>query len=307
MPREAPPGQESSGFSLNGERVAIGSAPGNDLRIADSSVSRQHALLERTADGYRLSDRGSTNGTYVNGRRITVTVAVRAGDELRFGARGYRLLRDAQPPVATRRRSRAAAAIAAAALLLALAAFALTQRALRSARKLADGGITPPSASFRNPALVGDALASPTNATDSSTPPTGAAARAATIATPAQPPPPAVTAADLAAAQPWLEPLNHYRMLAGLAAIAPDPALDLGDTTHARYLVKTYPDQIKTGIVGPEAHIEDRSSSWYSPAGLIAAKASDVEIGYQPDSEWITPAIATRRMDQHSIPPPFNT
>ncbi|MGA2411534.1 MAG: FHA domain-containing protein, partial [Candidatus Binataceae bacterium] len=132
MPRAAPSGHETRIFALNGDRIAIGSAPGNDLFIADSSVSRQHALLERTTDSYRLSDRGSTNGTYVNGRRITAAVLVGDGDEVRFGARGYRLVRDTHQPVAShRRRGRAAAAIAAAALL-ALGAFAITQRALRS-------------------------------------------------------------------------------------------------------------------------------------------------------------------------------
>ncbi|HTT77891.1 MAG TPA: FHA domain-containing protein, partial [Candidatus Binataceae bacterium] len=75
-------------MALGGDRITVGSAPDNGLRIAEYTVSRRHALLERTADGYRLSDCGSTNGTFVNGHRITAAVLLREGDEVRFGARG---------------------------------------------------------------------------------------------------------------------------------------------------------------------------------------------------------------------------
>jgi len=41
-----------------------------DLPIASSRVSREHAVILRDGGGYRVRDLGSTNGTYVNGRRI---------------------------------------------------------------------------------------------------------------------------------------------------------------------------------------------------------------------------------------------
>ena len=49
------------------------------------TVSRLHAQLERTADGWLLSDLESTNGTRVNGWRVRGKVPVRAGDLVSFG------------------------------------------------------------------------------------------------------------------------------------------------------------------------------------------------------------------------------
>ncbi|MDT0266304.1 DUF1707 and FHA domain-containing protein [Streptomyces sp. DSM 44915] len=72
--------------------LAIGRAAGSGLRLNDASVSRYHAQLRGTAAGWTLRDLGSANGTWVNGRRVTDTVPVRAGDQLRFGAVSYRLV-----------------------------------------------------------------------------------------------------------------------------------------------------------------------------------------------------------------------
>jgi len=49
----------------------IGSGPNNDLVIHDSTVSRQHCEIEMSPDGYRIRDLGSTNGTLVQGVRVT--------------------------------------------------------------------------------------------------------------------------------------------------------------------------------------------------------------------------------------------
>jgi ABC-type multidrug transport system ATPase subunit len=52
--------------------VRIGRAPDNDLVVDDLLVSRYHAELRRTPDGqYEITDLGSHNGTYVNGRRVS--------------------------------------------------------------------------------------------------------------------------------------------------------------------------------------------------------------------------------------------
>ncbi len=60
-----------------------------DLRIADPSVSRLHARLERCPDGWLLSDLGSHNGTRLNGWRVREPVPVRAGDLLQFGEAAF--------------------------------------------------------------------------------------------------------------------------------------------------------------------------------------------------------------------------
>ncbi len=49
------------------------------------TVSRRHATLERTADGWLLTDLESTNGTRVNGWRVRGKVSVTPGDLVSFG------------------------------------------------------------------------------------------------------------------------------------------------------------------------------------------------------------------------------
>jgi pSer/pThr/pTyr-binding forkhead associated (FHA) protein len=49
--------------------TSLGSGTDNDLVLRDSSISRHHARLEDTEEGFRLRDLGSTNGTWVNGVR----------------------------------------------------------------------------------------------------------------------------------------------------------------------------------------------------------------------------------------------
>jgi hypothetical protein len=70
---------------------SIGRDVSCDLAIADMTVSRMHARLERTADGWLLTDLASTNGTRVNGWRVRGQVQVRAGDLVRFGDAEYSL------------------------------------------------------------------------------------------------------------------------------------------------------------------------------------------------------------------------
>jgi hypothetical protein len=68
------------------DSFTIGRDVGCDLVLLDMTVSRSHADLRRAADGWLLSDAGSTNGTRLNGWRVTEPVPLRAGDEVSFGA-----------------------------------------------------------------------------------------------------------------------------------------------------------------------------------------------------------------------------
>jgi hypothetical protein len=74
-----------------GDSFSIGRADECDLTIADMTVSRVHATLERTADGWLLTDLSSTNGTRVNGWRARGRVPVKAGDVVSFGNARYSL------------------------------------------------------------------------------------------------------------------------------------------------------------------------------------------------------------------------
>ncbi|OEU86175.1 hypothetical protein DB35_09685 [Streptomyces abyssalis] len=71
---------------------SIGRAPGSMLRLNHFTVSRTHAQLRATGDGWKLRDLGSSNGTWVNGSRVTGSVRVRPGDTVRFGQTGFRLV-----------------------------------------------------------------------------------------------------------------------------------------------------------------------------------------------------------------------
>jgi len=67
-------------------RFTIGRALACDFTLADLSVSRWHARLYTEDDQWLLSDLGSTNGTRLNGWRVTTGVPVRPGDQVTFGS-----------------------------------------------------------------------------------------------------------------------------------------------------------------------------------------------------------------------------
>ena len=80
----------------SGTSFSIGRTQDCDLRIADLSVSRRHAQLDRDEDGWLLSDLGSHNGTRVNGWLVREPVPVRPGDVVQFGSAMF-VIRDDSP------------------------------------------------------------------------------------------------------------------------------------------------------------------------------------------------------------------
>ena len=64
----------------------IGRDAACDLVLSDMTVSRSHADLRREAGCWLLTDAGSTNGTRINGWRVTEPVPLRAGDKISFGS-----------------------------------------------------------------------------------------------------------------------------------------------------------------------------------------------------------------------------
>ncbi|AVZ75983.1 peptide-binding protein [Streptomyces lunaelactis] len=71
--------------------LRIGRDPGNGLRLSHDTVSRLHAELSRKGSLWILRDLGSTNGTTVNGQRVTGSVVVQDGDMVGFGRMSFRL------------------------------------------------------------------------------------------------------------------------------------------------------------------------------------------------------------------------
>ena len=73
-----------------GQARRIGRVPDNDIVVPHPSVSRHHAELHATPDGYRIVDLGSHNGTFVNEQRVSAATLAE-GDTVGFGDTTFRL------------------------------------------------------------------------------------------------------------------------------------------------------------------------------------------------------------------------
>jgi pSer/pThr/pTyr-binding forkhead associated (FHA) protein len=73
--------------------LRIGRAEDNDVRVDDLSVSRQHAELRNTGDGYEIVDLGSRNGTFLNGSPV-LRALVTEQDLVGIGPATFRLVGD---------------------------------------------------------------------------------------------------------------------------------------------------------------------------------------------------------------------
>lgn len=71
-------------FSVIDDEVLIGRLSESQIVLTNPYVSRRHAKLVRTKEGYKLVDMNSTHGTYVNGKRIE-EVELKNGDRIHLG------------------------------------------------------------------------------------------------------------------------------------------------------------------------------------------------------------------------------
>jgi adenylate cyclase len=78
--------------------IVVGRAVTSDLPIYDPTVSRRHAEVSLADSGVRVMDLGSSNGTFVNGTRVTETVAA-DGDIVTFGKVAFKV-QEVTPPAA---------------------------------------------------------------------------------------------------------------------------------------------------------------------------------------------------------------
>jgi len=95
----------------------------------------------------------------------------------------------------------------------------------------------------------------------------------------------------------WLEVLNQYRGLAHLAPVVEDPSLSQADRLHTEYLVRNFPEAIRSGAgFGADAHREDFRRPNYTDEGARAASGSLVD-------EWEMPSRTEKqRADDLSKP-----
>ncbi|MCB9137778.1 MAG: FHA domain-containing protein [Caldilineaceae bacterium] len=75
-------------YLLDADEFTIGRGPGNTLQLNHATVSGDHAVLRRTADGWEVTDRRSKNGTKVNGRELSreESVHLQPGDIIDIAA-----------------------------------------------------------------------------------------------------------------------------------------------------------------------------------------------------------------------------
>lgn len=93
--------QPNQVYELKDEVINLGRDITNNIVINDREVSRHHLRLMRGAEGYTIEDLGSTNGTFINGKRVTGATPLKNGDMIGLGETvtlGYELVRAGMPP-----------------------------------------------------------------------------------------------------------------------------------------------------------------------------------------------------------------
>jgi hypothetical protein len=82
--REIRPDRSSRTLTFDGRPLTIGRAPENGLVVRDGRASRHHARIDVRRGTLVLTDLGSTNGSWVNDRRVE-SIALGEGDQVRIG------------------------------------------------------------------------------------------------------------------------------------------------------------------------------------------------------------------------------
>lgn len=82
--------------SFPSRSLVLGRDPACDHVLNHPLISRRHARLLRSGDGFLLEDLGSTNGVFMNGQRVQQSARVHVGDEITLGSYTFRLTRQGQ-------------------------------------------------------------------------------------------------------------------------------------------------------------------------------------------------------------------
>lgn len=77
--------EQGKEYPLEKNELVIGRDQGNDIVIIDPEVSRRHARVFQQGGSFVIEDLGSTNGTYVNGQRLTGPYVLRSGELINLG------------------------------------------------------------------------------------------------------------------------------------------------------------------------------------------------------------------------------
>ena len=74
-------------------KVSIGRASDNDIVIDEGSLSKQHAVFDVNAEGTRVTDSGSRNGTFVGERPVRNATGLESGQSVKLGTLSFMFLR----------------------------------------------------------------------------------------------------------------------------------------------------------------------------------------------------------------------
>lgn len=85
-------------YPLAEKSLTIGRQPDVGLLLNEGGVSRKHARITNEGNRFFLEDLGSSNGTFVNGQRLTARSELRDGDEIRIDPYLFRFRKDAAEP-----------------------------------------------------------------------------------------------------------------------------------------------------------------------------------------------------------------
>ncbi len=265
-------------------RVIIGSGKEADVVIDDPTVSRKHALIRRRFGRYAVTDLGSTNGTYVNGRRIEQSSIIKSGDKLSFGAAQLAVVSKFKPWRFNHNTKISALLLTLGALGFLLSTFVqnwsqLEEASVAKIRPTPQAKFTVSSVltSTPPPVLIRAAHSgtrSPVGRIASANP--SPVTVLEIVSRPSGPKPPQMS---------WLDRLNYYRAIAKLPPVIEDSTLSDGDLKHARYLVKN-----RIPADG-RAHSEESTNPWFTPEGLVAATTSDL-MAPCPGCEQLSPVEA---------------
>ena len=81
---------DGSAFDLPDGETIVGREFGAGLVVPNDTISRKHASVIKSGGSVELQDHGSTNGTWINGGKLTGSQVLRPGDSVRFGSVEYR-------------------------------------------------------------------------------------------------------------------------------------------------------------------------------------------------------------------------
>lgn len=76
---------------LTGSDITIGRSSDSSIVIRDDYTSTRHALLEKSGNDWMISDLGSTNGTFLNGQRVTNPIVVPLNTPIAVGASTFEI------------------------------------------------------------------------------------------------------------------------------------------------------------------------------------------------------------------------